>query len=95
MTSKYRQIVEYLRTFEQHLDNDHEIALRFAQYGGPFPLLVTRSGGEDFILFELATHDNDTFAIVQNYSHLNFAIVSLPKKTHDKPARRVGFLSYP
>ena len=93
MSSKYTHIVGYLRIFEQCLDDNHEIALKFPQYGDPFPLLVTRGGGDEFILFELGTSDGDTFAIVQNYSQINFAITALPKKVPDKPARRVGFIN--
>lgn len=91
MHSKYDLIVQYLRTFEAHLDDEHEIAIQFAQYTGTFSLLLTRGGCDDFILFELADNEDNTFAIVQNYSQLNFAIMSLPKKNPDMPAKRIGF----
>ena len=91
MNQDYKHIVEFIRIFEKALDSEHEVGITISPYGGPFPLAVTRGGGDNFILFELVNSNGDTFAVVQNYSHLNFAIVSLPKQRPDKPARRVGF----
>ena len=92
MTSKYENIVQYLKIFEGALDDEHELGIIIPPFDRPFPLALTRSYGEDFILFELVTDDKDTFAVVCNFSQLNFAIVSLPKETPDQPPRRVGFL---
>lgn len=91
MTSRYKLIVEYLKAFEQKLDDTQEIALKFPDYDGQFLLLSTMSGGEDFIAFELQNTDGSKFSIIQNYSQLNFAIVSETKENPSKPARRVGF----
>ena len=92
MGSKYEHIVNYLRIFEQSLDDKHEVGIIIAPYNRPFPLAVTRGGGEDFIFFELVNDDNDTFAVVCHYSQLNFAIVPLPKEKTEQTARRIGFL---
>ena len=90
MDSKYNHIVHILRTFERSLDDKHEIALSIPLCCEASPLVVVRGYGNDFILFELVGEDENTFAVVQNYSQLKFSVVSLPKKK-DKSSKRIGF----
>ena len=91
MTSRYKLIVEYLKSFEATLEATQEIVLKFPEYGVQFPLVSTVSGGEDFIAFELQNTDGRLLTVIQNYSQLNFAIVSQTKENPSEPVRRIGF----
>ena len=73
------------------LDENHEIALTFPEHGGPFVLDATRSGGNEFIAFELLFDTGEKFTVIQTYSHVNFAVSSKLKANFEVPARRAGF----
>lgn len=90
--SKYTLIAEYLQGFEKTLDTDHEIALKFPDYGGPFVLLSTRAGKDDFIAFELLSESGEFFTVIQDCSHVNFAVFPKLKADLKKPPRRAGFV---
>lgn len=91
--NKYRHIVHILKTFEKALDDEHEIGLSFAHYKhvSAFPLAVTMGSTDEFITFELIADDDETFAIVQHYTQINFSIMAIPKKKNERHARRIGF----
>ena len=93
MTKNYSYIVNMLRIFENSLDNEHEVGIKIPDLSKPYPLAVTRGGNDNFILFELVANNGDTFAVIQNYSQLNFSIWALPKQIHGSCPRRIGFLS--
>ena len=83
---KYNLIVKYLKGFEMALDENHEVGIKFPEYDEPLALLSTMNGEDQFIAFEF-----DNLSVIQSYSQLNFAIVSIPKTSADKPANRIGF----
>ena len=74
--SKYTLIVEYLKGFESTLDGKHELALKFSDYGGPYLLLSTQNGKDEFISFELLSDTGESLAVIQSYSQLNFIAIS-------------------
>ena len=86
--SKYALIVLYLKDFEQTLDDNHEVWITFPEYGGPFFLKSTINGGNEFIAFELLTENNTRLTVLQNYSQLNFALLSKLKADAKIPARK-------
>lgn len=88
---KYSLVKQCLQDFEQTLDDNHEMALAFPDYGGPFVLYATRSGGDTFIAFELLSDNGEIFTVVQNYSQLNFTVFSKLKANLEAPPRRAGF----
>ena len=89
--SKYGLIVEYLKGFERTLDENHELALKFPDYDGSYILLSTQNGKDEFIAFESLSDLGKTFAVIQSYSQLNFAVFSNPKPDTQPEARRAGF----
>lgn len=89
---KYSLVKQCLQDFEQTLDDNHEMALAFPDYGGPFVLYATRSGGDTFIAFELLSDNGEIFTVVQNYSQLNFAVFSKLKANLEAPRDERDFL---
>lgn len=68
------------------------MALTFPEYGGPFVLYQTRSGADDFIAFELLSDSGENFTVIQDCSHVNFAISPKLKADLNTPPRRAGFI---
>ena len=89
--SKYTLIVKYLKMFESALDDQHELGLIFPDYGGAYILQSTASGANEFIAFDLLTESGESISVIQNYSQLNFAIVSCSKLIAGEEKRRMGF----
>lgn len=89
--SKYSLIKNYLKKFEQTLDENHEMALIFPSYGGPYLLQITETGGDEYIAFEMLSDSGEKLAVIQDYSQLNFSVVSRLKPDAQKPARRLGY----
>ena len=89
--SKYDLIVEYLKAFEHTLDGNHELALKFPNYGNSHLLVSTHNGEDEFIAFELLSDFGESLAVIQNYSQLNFAVISKPKPDTQSEARRAVF----
>lgn len=88
---KYSLIVEYLKAFEQTLDDNHEVWITFPDYDCSFLLQATENGKDEFIAFELLSKANEYFAVIQHYSQLNFAVFSKEKAQSATSARRIGF----
>ena len=89
--SNYSLIVNYLKAFEQTLDDNHEVWITFPDYNSSFLLSATLTGGDMFIAFELLSDDGKSCSVIQNYSQLNFAVFSKPKISAKEQARRIGF----
>ena len=89
--SKYSLIVDFLKRFEQTLDDNHEVWLKLPGYNNTFKVLETITGDDEFLAFHLLSGTGEHFSLIQSYSTLNFAVFAKPKSFPDKPAQRIGF----
>jgi len=88
----YERLMLYLQNFEEHLDNDHEVAMGFT--GGEAGVL--RIEGLGFFAPDLISfYGSDEFGVktqlIQHVSQLNVLLRALPKGEPDAAPKRIGF----
>ena len=88
----YESIVAAVSTFQDTLDNDHEIGVQLASFNQNATMHVTHISYSVPALINFYGYVNGNKAhLIQHISQLNFLITALPKLEPDKPARRIGF----
>lgn len=89
---KFEKLIEQIKTFEDQLDDNHEIALKLASFGSSVVMYVMTIGYQnpDMLYFYGFVEDQPA-QLIQHMSQLNFLITSVEKADKDKPARRIGF----
>lgn len=88
----FERLVLQIRSFEEILDADHELALQFAAAGAP--LIIGPDDisywGPDMIIFTGRNPDGDRVRLIQHITQLSILLTAVPKR--QKTARRIGFL---
>lgn len=88
----YERLILYIKTFEEQLDADHEVAMGFA--GGEIGVLRIEGMGyfdPDIVTFYGTDASGARTQLIQHVSQLNVMLRALPKpETVEKP-RRIGF----
>ena len=92
--SKCYKIVALIRDFQNELDENTELTIKFASYGEDIqmsPQYITYRE-PDFIIFK-GTISNRPATIIQNANQINFLLCGVPKALPQEPARRakIGF----
>ncbi len=83
-------IMEHIREFEEHLDNDHETAIKLASFGQSVTIAVTEiSYSNPSVLVFTGYVGTQPATLIQHISQLNFLLLAVPKADPEKPARRV------
>ncbi|MFQ5439598.1 MAG: DUF6173 family protein [Paracoccaceae bacterium] len=88
----YERLVIYIRTFEEQLDGDHEVAMGFA--GGEVGVMRIQGIGffaPDIITFYGADMTGARTQLVQHVSQLNVMLRAVPKENTASAANRIGF----
>ena len=89
---KYEKIIEEIQTFENSLDNEHEIAISLASFGKSITMVVTNIGYQNpDLLYFYGFINRKKSQLIQHTSQLNFLIMSVEREDKTKPARRIGF----
>ena len=85
-------IKKYIEQFEAELDDEHEVGVRLASFGGVIIFHAEKIGFSkpNVITFYGITHDGEKIQLIQHVSQLNFLLKSV-KKRNDIPTR-IGFL---
>ena len=88
----YEIVMEEIRTFEQSLDDDHEVAIKLTSFGQSITLAVTDIGyANPSTLFFYGFVGDQKATLIQHMSQLNFLLLAVRKADPEKPARRIGF----
>lgn len=91
---QYELLCDYIKNFQNELDDEHEVGLQLASFGQSMLLNVTDIGYANPSLIHFYGYCNGNKAhLVQHINQLNFVLISLPKTDPKKPARRIGFSS--
>ena len=84
---KQEKIVEQIKGFEEDLDDEHELAIQFAEFG---IMYVTGIGFQNpDILYFYGLIGNAEAQIIQHTSQLNLLLLSVEKRNQQGPARRI------
>lgn len=87
-----KAIKDYVEEFERELDDEHEIGIRLASFGGVIVFHAEQIGFSkpNVITFHGVTEEGERVQLIQHVSQLNFLLKAV-KKREDKPTR-IGFL---
>lgn len=89
---KFEKLIEQIRTFEDELDDNHEVALKLASFGSAVVMYVMTIGYQNpDMLYFYGFVEGQPAQLIQHVSQLNFLITSVEKKDKSKPPRRIGF----
>lgn len=85
-------IQDYVETFEHELDEEHEIGIRLASFGGIVAFHAQQIGFSkpNVITFYGITDEGERVQLIQHVSQLSFLLKAV-KKQKEKP-NRIGFL---
>jgi len=85
-------IREYVENFEAQLDEEHEVGVRLASFGGVVLFHAEKIGFStpNVISFYGVTEEGDKVQLIQHVSQLNFLLKAV-KKIEENP-RRIGFM---
>ena len=85
-------IKKYVEDFEAQLDEEHEVGVRLASFGGVVLFHAERIGFStpNVISFYGLTEEGEKVQLIQHVSQLNFLLKAV-KKMEEKP-RRIGFI---
>lgn len=93
----YKHIIEEISAFEKNLDNEHEVAIKLANFGGSVLLYVDNIGYINPDLITMSGISNTPTAkgayskLIIHMNQLSFMLVAVKKQNPSKPARRIGF----
>lgn len=87
-----KAIKDYVETFEGDLDEEHEVGIRLASFGGVVVFHAQKSGFSkpNVITFYGATEDGEKVQLIQHVSQLSFLLKAVKKQ--EKKPDRIGFL---
>jgi len=82
----------YVEEFEHTLDEEHEVGVRLASFGGVVLFHAQQIGFSkpNVITFYGVTEEGDKVQLIQHVSQLNFLLKSVKKR--EEKANRIGFL---
>lgn len=88
----YDRLILYIQTFEEELDNEHEVAMGFT--GGDVGVLRIEGMGyfdPDMITFYGSDPEGGKTQLIQHVSQLNVMLRALPKEIEQAEPNRIGF----
>ncbi len=88
----YERIVLYIKSFEEGLDNDHEVGMGFV--GSDAGSLRIQGMGyfpPDMITFNGVSESGSRMQMIQHVHQLNVLLVSQPKVDREHAPNRIGF----
>jgi len=88
----YKRLAEYIKDFEEELDEEHEIGARLVSFGSNIIFHIEDMGyyGPDIIAFYGLNDKGEKVQLIQNIAQLSVLLVAV-KKLGEK-ARRIGFI---
>lgn len=89
---QYEILCNYIKDFQNNLDDEHEVGLQLASFGQSTLLNVTDIGYSNPCIIDFYGYCNGNEAhLIQHINQLNFLLLAIPKLDPEKPARRIGF----
>ena len=89
---QYELLCQYVKEFQNELDDEHEVGLFLASFGQSILLSVTDIGYSNPSLIHFYGYYNGMEAhLIQHINQLNYLLTPIPHSDPNKPARRIGF----
>ena len=88
----YEHIMTQVRSFQDTLDNEHEVGVMLSSFGKNIVMNVDDIGFQNpNLLYFYGTVDGSEAQLIQHMSQLNFLLIALKKQDPEMPPRRIGF----
>jgi len=87
----WERLIKSINSFEEKLDDEHEIGGRLVNFGPNHTFHIEDVGywGPDFVIFHGTNPEGQPLELIQHISQVNVLLVAM-KKLGEKP-RRIGF----
>lgn len=90
--TQFELIKQYISSFEDSLDNEHEVAVMLTNFGQSVIMQVTEIGYEKSVLMIFKGFVNGQRAtLIQHINQLNFLLIASKRTDLEKPKQRIGF----
>jgi len=88
----FERLKKYIKEFEGHLDDDHEIGAHLVSFGHELTFHIQDIGyhGPDIITFYGKNDKGEDVQLIQHTSQLSVLLVAVKKQ--QERARRIGFI---
>jgi hypothetical protein len=89
----HKQLIKYILTFDQQLDQTHEVGVRLVSFGEAIVFHVRRISYSDpsLVTFEGTLDDGAPVQLVQHISQLSFLLTAVKRADPNQPKRPFGF----
>lgn len=93
-TSVIQHLVEQIRTFEDGLDDEHDVGVQLMALGQAVAFHVRQitAIGPDHLVFDGATEEGSPVRLVQHVGQVNFVLRRMPRIDAAAPRRAIGFV---
>lgn len=89
---QYEILMKSIKSYEENLDDDQEVAIQLASFGQSVVMQVTDIGYSNPSLIHFYGFVNNVRSeLIQHVSQLSFLLTVVPKLNPELPARRIGF----
>lgn len=91
----YNQLAEYIKQFDETLDQEHEVGIRLVNFGQTVQFSVQRIGyyNPKLISFYGEMPDGSAVQLIQNVNQISFLLLAVKRKNPERPKCPIGFCS--
>lgn len=91
--TQFEIIKKYIQSFEESLDDEHEVGFLLTNFGQSVLMQVTEVSFEEPVLMVFNGYvDGKPATLIQHINQLNFLLTKIEKEDPKAPKRKIGFL---
>ncbi len=89
----HSRLCEYIKDFDDSLDQEHEVGIRLVNFGQTIQFVVANIGyyNPKLISFYGVMDDGSKVQLVQHVNQISFLLLSVKRKNPDQPKCPIGF----
>lgn len=90
----FKQLAKRIHSFDNSLDENHEVGIRLVSYGQILSFHLKDIGYSDpsLIILSGVTDNGDTVEVIQHVTQISILLMKLPRREPEKPKRKIGFI---
>ena len=89
----HRRLVDWINTFNESLDQQHEVGVQLVNFGQTIVFHLDDIGywNPSLISFSGRAEEGNPVKLIQHVSQISVLLTILPRRQPDKPRRKIGF----
>lgn len=89
----YERLTKWINTFNDSLDDQHEVGVRLVNFGQTITFHLAGLGywNPSLIMFNGSTDSGDPVELIQHVTQISILLMKVPRKDPGKPKRPIGF----